>query len=133
MRLVNRLVRGFSAVMALWAWAATAAPHELGTVQVEASFQKGGAYSIQILVDAEHLRVGVGPAPELAWKIPMFRVVGFKSAISGLPELSKMPWIMATGPFSDAGRRNGDLENPVNPPCPSPLNTEIELSPWLAT
>src|SRR5687767_6436294 len=44
--------------------------HELGTVGVDASFSGDGTYSIQILVDVEHLQIGLGPDTSLNSVIP---------------------------------------------------------------
>jgi hypothetical protein len=40
--------------------------HELGTVQVDASFLNDGTYEILVLVDLEHLESGLGPRRDLA-------------------------------------------------------------------
>src|ERR1700724_2012801 len=49
----------------------------------------------------------------------------------------KLAVTIAMGPFSEMVevlvRAKGDLGNSVNPPLPSPLKTEMVLSPWLAT
>src|SRR6266446_6504045 len=50
----------------------------------------------------------------VAWKIPIFCVAEFSTAISGLPELSKVPDNTAIGPFSVVGNANGDFGNGVN-------------------
>ena len=63
----------------------------------------------------------------------MFCVAAFSTAISGLPELSKVAETIAIGPFSEVGSANGDLGNGLNPPSESPSKIEIVLSPWFAT
>jgi hypothetical protein len=82
MSLRPRLLRACLVCLAL---PRLASAHELGTVQVEAAFLQGGTYRIEVLVDLEHLTLGVGPdsgvgadlripalAPEIAERYGIF-------------------------------------------------------------
>jgi hypothetical protein len=59
-----RLLAGLLTAKAVLAGAAPAAAHELGPFQVYGSFQRGGAYRLEIHVDEEHLPAAAqgGPA-----------------------------------------------------------------------
>jgi hydrogenase/urease accessory protein HupE len=69
-------VRRAAAALGTWLLGlGLAGAHELGTVQVDATFLRDGTYRIEAAVDLEHLRIGLGPDHTLDGSIARLRPV----------------------------------------------------------
>jgi hydrogenase/urease accessory protein HupE len=53
--MVTRCARYLLTLWLLWCWNGASQAHDLGSMQITCTFDPGGSYSVQVLVDREHL------------------------------------------------------------------------------